>query len=179
MTDSRFKACAKRARGAGGVFAVTLLALLCLAASAAHVLAGARQEARKPAADGAASIVGVWQATLPNGVRAATVTIVPAAEGYAGTFVGYDYDRRIDPARQTEGPPPKVALRTGAVLTDLRLDGRVLAFKMYLRHPQPPPGKAVGFDVSGEVRFLGEGAAELRLSAPQKAEPLVLKLTRE
>jgi len=84
----------------------------------------------------------------------------------------------VDTPRPSEAPP-KVSIRSGAVLTDVKLEGDVLTFKMYLRHPSPPPGKPAGVDVSGEVRFRGEGEAELRLSAPHKPEPLVLKLTRE
>jgi hypothetical protein len=151
----------------------TLAALLLLTAGASRA-----QEGAKTAAVGASSPVGAWQASLPNGVRAATLTFVPAAEGFAGTFVGYDYDRSVDPSRPSEGTP-KVSMRSGAMLTDVKLEGDVLTFKMYLRHPSPPPGKPAGFDVSGEVRFSGEGEAELRLSAPHKPEPLVLKLTRD
>lgn len=36
-----------------------------------------------------------------------------------------------------------------------------------------------GYEVSGEVKLLGGDEAELRLPAPHKPEPLVLKLTRE
>ncbi|HWW76489.1 MAG TPA: hypothetical protein VNZ44_13915 [Pyrinomonadaceae bacterium] len=168
MTDSKLTACATRAREARSVSAlIALFALLLLAAGA-----GFAQEGGKPAP----SPVGAWQATLPNGVRAATLSFVPTAEGFAGAFVGYDYDR--DPSKPS-AEPPKVAMRSGAVLTDVKLDGDVLTFKMYLRHPSPPPGKPAGVDVSGEVRFTGGDAAELRISAPHKPEPLVLKLTRE
>jgi hypothetical protein len=136
------------------------------------------QEGVKSAAVGASSPVGAWQASLPNGLRAATLTFVPTAEGFAGTFVGYDYDRSVDPSHPSEGTP-KVSMRSGAVLTDVKLEGDVLTFKMYLRHPSPPPGKPAGFDVSGEIKLSGGDTAELRLSAPHKPEPMVLKLTRE
>ena len=124
------------------------------------------------------SVVGAWQATLPNGVRAATVSIVPAGEGLAGAFVGYDYDRRTDGAQKPDGPP-KVAVRTGAVLTDVKLEGERLTFKMFLRHPMPPPGVPAGFDIKGEIVLKGGDAAELRLSVPQKTDPLVMQLTRD
>ena len=177
MTDRKLTACARRARKARSVSAAiafsALVASLLLTAGATRA-----QEGGKAAAGGASSPVGAWQATLPNGMRAATLTFVPAAEGFAGTFVGYDYEKGIDTVRPSEAPP-KVAMRTGAVLTDVKLEGDVLTFKMYLRHPSPPPGKPAGFDVSGEIKLLGGDAAELRLSAPHKPEPMVLKLTRE
>jgi len=40
-------------------------------------------------------------------------------------------------------------------------------------------GSPAGYEVAGEVRLAGGDAAELRLSAPHKPEPLVMKLTRE
>jgi len=167
MRLTKYLACARRARGAR-----TLLALAALAAVAA---VGADSQARKRAAD-AASVVGAWQGTLPNGMRAATISIVPSGDGLAGAFVGYDYERRTD---SPAGAPPKVSVRSGAVLTDVKLEGDRLTFKMYLRHPSPPAGRPAGVDISGEIVLQGGDAAELRLSAPQKTEPLVMKLTRD
>jgi len=34
-------------------------------------------------------------------------------------------------------------------------------------------------EVLGEIKFLGGDEAELKLSAPHKAEPMILKLVRE
>ena len=65
------------------------------------------------------------------------------------------------------------------MLTDARLEGDTFAFKVFIRHPSPPPGKPAGYEVSGEVKLLGGDVAELRMSAPHKPEPMVLKLTRE
>lgn len=103
---------------------------------------------------------------------------MPAGGGLAGAFVGCDYDRRTDAARKPDDPP-KVAVRTGAVLTDVKLEGERLTFRMYLRHPAPPPGMPAGFDISGEIVLKGGDAAELRLTAPQRTEPLVMNLTRD
>lgn len=175
MTDRKLTACAQRARKARSVSAPMLLFALLALLTASGTRA---QEGVKSAAVGASSPVGAWQASLPNGLRAATLTFVPTAEGFAGTFVGYDYDRSVDPSHPSEGTP-KVSMRSGAVLTDVKLEGDVLTFKMYLRHPSPPPGKPAGFDVSGEIKLSGGDTAELRLSAPHKPEPMVLKLTRE
>ena len=177
MRSSNTSACATRARDAKLVLAAALL-IAGLAAVAAGVSAAA-QGAVSPAAGDAASFVGTWQATSPGGVRTGTLTLVQGGEGLAGAFVGYDYDRPLDFTKPAEGPPPKVSMRSGALLSDVKLDGNTLTFKMYLRHPSPPPGKPAGFELSGEVRFQGGDAAELRLSAPHKPEPLVMKLTRE
>ncbi|HEV2859380.1 MAG TPA: hypothetical protein VGX48_00070 [Pyrinomonadaceae bacterium] len=171
MRLKKNRACARRARGAGGL--LTLAALI-----AACAVFGADSFARPKRAADAASVVGAWQATLPNGLRVATISIVPAGEGLAGAFVGYDYDRRTDGVQKPD-VPPKVTTRTGAVLTDVKLEGDKLTFKMYLRHPSPPPGMPPGFDISGEIVLKGADAAELRMSAPQKTDPLVMKLTRD
>ncbi|HKG12373.1 MAG TPA: hypothetical protein VKB12_03510 [Pyrinomonadaceae bacterium] len=173
MTDSKLKACATRARVARSVSAAAALAALLsiLAAGAARA-----QEGGKPTA---ASITGAWQATLPTGLRVATLTVVPDGEGFGGAFVGYDYDRKMDFQKPAEGPPPHVSARTGSMLTGAKLEGDAFTFKIYLRHPSPPPGQPAGYEVSGEMRFTGGDTGELRLSAPHKPEPMVLKLTRE
>ena len=172
-------ACATRARNARTLFAAALLAVgLAAATVSLHAKA---QDAAKPAASAGdtASVVGTWQATSPGGVRVGTLTIVPNGDGLAGAFVGYDYGQPMDLMKPLEGPPPKVAMRSGALLSDTKFDGATFTFKMYLRHPAPPPGKPPGFELSGEVKLQGGDAAELRLSAPHKPEPLIMKLTRE
>ena len=176
MRDSKLVACAPRAREAGGV-SVAAAALLLLATLA---LAGAQSAARaQETGRPAPSIVGAWQATLPTGLRMATLTVVPDGEGFGGAFVGYDYERTADLQKPAEAAPPKVSTRSGSMLTGTRLAGDTFTFKVYIRHPSPPPGAPPGYEVSGEVKLLGGDAAELRLSAPHKPEPLVLKLTRE
>jgi hypothetical protein len=152
---------------------IALAALLLLSAGAARA-----QEGGRPAAS-SSSVVGAWHATLPTGLRIATLTVVPDGEGFGGAFVGYDYDRKIDFGKPVEGPPPQVSTRTGSMLTGARLEGDTFFFKVFLRHPSPPPGKPAGYEVSGEVRLTGGDTAELRLSAPHKPGPMVLKLTRE
>jgi hypothetical protein len=177
MTDRNLTACATRAREARSVSAsITLVALVALLAL---LSAGASraQEGAKPAAV-ASSPVGAWHATLPTGLRMATLTIVPDGVGFGGAFVGYDYDRKIDFSKPVEGSP-QVSTRSGSMLTGARLEGDTFTFKVFLRHPSPPPGKPAGYEVSGVVKLLGGDTAELRLSAPHKPEPMVLKLTRE
>jgi hypothetical protein len=137
------------------------------------------QEASKPAAVGAASIVGAWHATLPTGLRIATLTVAPDGEGFGGAFVGYDYAGKVDFQKPLEGPPPRVSTRSGSMLTGAKLEGDTFTFKVFIRHPSPPPGKPAGYEVTGEVKLAGGDAAELRLSAPHKPEPMLLKLTRE
>jgi len=180
MTDRKFAACARRAREAGGLSAFALLFSLAALVCAGAGGAARAQEAAKPAAGGAAAIVGTWHATLPTGLRIATLTVVPDGEGFGGAFVGYDYEGKVDFGKPLEGPPPKVSTRSGSMLTGARLEGDTFRFKVYLRHPStPPPGKPAGYEVSGEVRLTGGDTAELRLSAPHKPEPMILKLTRE
>lgn len=178
MTERKFAACARRAREAGGLSAFA--ALLLLAALACGGVEARAQDGAKPAAaGGAASVVGAWHATLPTGLRMATLTVVPDGEGFGGAFVGYDYAGKVDFQKPLEGPPPPVSIRSGSMLTATKLEGATFTFKVFLRHPSPPPGKPAGYEVSGEVRLTGGDTAELRLSAPHKPDPMVLKLTRE
>jgi hypothetical protein len=172
MTDVETRACARRARNTRGVSAVAaaLLLLLALCAQGART---ARAQGDSAKASDASALVGAWQATVPTGLRVATLTIVQNGEGFGGAFVGYDYDSTVGAAK------PKVSTRTGSMLTDARLEGDTFTFKVYIRHPSPPTGKPPGYEVSGEVKLLGGDAAELRLSAPHKPELMVLKLTRE
>ena len=180
MTDKKFAACATRARVAGGAFASAALIMLAALVCAGAGGAARAQEGSKPAASGgAASIVGAWHATLPTGLRLATLTVVPDGEGFGGAFVGYDYQGKVDFQKPLEGPPPPVSIRSGSMLTGARLAGDTFTFKVYIRHPSPPPGKPAGYEVTGEVKLSGGDTAELRLSAPHKPEPMVLKLTRE
>jgi hypothetical protein len=159
--------------------AFAALVLLASALGAAHAQEGAKPAAVAAGAAGAASVVGVWHASLPTGLRMATLTVVPDGEGFGGAFVGYDYGRKVDFGKPLEGPPPPVSIRTGSLLTGARLEGGSFIFKVFLRHPSPPPGKPAGYEVTGEVRLNSGDAAELRLSAPHKPEPMILKLTRE
>jgi hypothetical protein len=176
MTDKRFAACATRAREAGGVSALALLFLFAALAFAVPRTTARAQETSKPA--GAASIVGAWHATLPTGLHIATLTVVPDGEGFGGAFVGYDYAGKVDFQKPLEGAP-RVSTRSGSMLTAAKLEGDTFTFKVFIRHPSPPPGKPAGYEVTGEVKLAGGDAAELRLSAPHKPEPMILKLTRE
>ena len=149
-------------------------------AVAACLFAAARGEAQTTNTNANAStVVGSWRATSPNGLRVATLAIVPDGDGFAGAFVGYDYDRAISFDKPLEGAPPKVKTRTGSPLSAPKLDGDTFTFKVLIRHPSPPPNKPAGYEVSGEIKLGGGDNAELRLSAPHKPDPLVLKLTRE
>jgi hypothetical protein len=180
MTDKRFAACATRAREAGGSSALAVLLTLAALAFVGAPTRARAQGASKPASTGgAASVVGAWHATLPTGLRVAALTVVADGDGFGGAFVGYDYERKVDFSKPVEGPPPRVSTRSGSLLKGARLEGDTFTFKVFIRHPSPPPGKPAGYEVSGEVRLTGGDTAELRLSAPHKPEPMVLKLTRE
>ena len=181
MTDMDIRACARRARNTRSVSAVAtaVLLLLLLALGAPGAWQARAQDGGAKSADAAASVVGSWHATMPTGLRVATLTIAPSGEGFGGAFVGYDYVTTVGAGRPEDGGRPKVSTRTGSMLTDTRLEGDTFTFKVFIRHPSPPPGKPAGYEVSGEIKLLGGDAAELRMSAPHKPEPMVLKLTRE
>jgi hypothetical protein len=134
-------------------------------------------ESARPAAPAADAYVGAWEAMLPSGPRVATLMIVSdGAGGYAGALVGYEYDRSVDPM---PAGTPKVAMRWGSLLKDVRLEASTMSFKVTLRPPSPPQGMPASIEINCEVRFVGGDTAELRLSHPRKPEPLVLKLVRE
>lgn len=190
MRSVRVRACAPRARDAKLLPAAFALAALVFALGGAHAQTLAAKEAQtdvkpqevaKAAAAPAdlAAWVGAWQASLPTGWVAGSLVFVPDGGRLAGAFVGYDYAGPIDMGKPAEGPPPKIAMRTGSLLRDLKLEGQTLTFKMNLTHPSPPPGRPASFEVTGEIRLQGGDTAELKLSAPVKPEPLVLRLTRE
>ena len=188
MRFEKHRACATRARDARLLPAASLLAFaLALAGALAraptkaktHASNGPQEGAKPAAAADLASVVGAWQARLPAGLVAGSLVLVPDGERLGGAFVGYDYEGPLDLNKPAEGPPPKIAMRTGSVLHDVKLEGDRLTFKLNLRHPSPPPGAPAGFEVTCEVKFEGGGRAELKLSAPSKPEPLTLRLTRE
>lgn len=163
---------------AGRVSAVVALIFLAVAAGFAVRGRGDSQDKKTPAS-AAESFVGVWHATLPNGLRAGAITVVPAGGGVGGAFIGYDYGRPLDPNTPPEGDPPKVSMRSGGVLTNAALDGKTLTFAMQLRLTTPPPGAPEHFEIRGEMRAEPDGSGELKLFSPKKTEPLTLKLTRE
>lgn len=166
-----------RARGVSAVAALVVLTFAALAADGP----GVRQDDKPPQSNAPAtdSYVGVWDALLPNGLRAGSLAVVPAAGGVAGAFVGYDYERPTDPSTPPAGGTPKVSTRTGSALIAPKLDGGVLAFSMQLRMTSPPPGAPEYFDIRGEMRLNGDGTGELKLFSPRKPEPLTLRLTRD
>ena len=158
------------------------LAILALAGAALCAQAFVPSQENKATDNRSAStsFVGVWHAEASNGLRVATLTVVPAAGGgVAGAFLGYVYDRPIDPSKPIEGDPPKVTTRSGSAFISPALNAGVLAFSMQLRLTAPPPGAPEFFDIRGEMRVTGDGTGELKLSSPRKPEPMTLKLTRE
>lgn len=176
MNSNKDRACAPRTRRTRTLSAVAALFALAFAAFGAG--AGARGQTQTASTNAAAaSVVGTWHATLPNGLRMATIAVVTEGEGFAGAFVGYDYDQASFD-KPLEGTP-KVKTRSGSLLIAPRLDGSTFTFRVQIRHPSPPPNRPPGYEVSGEIKLAGGDTAELRLSAPHKADPLVLKLTRE
>lgn len=127
---------------AGRVSAVAALTVLAVAAGFAATRRADSQDKKTPApASAAETFVGVWHATLPNGLSAGALTVVPAGGGVGGAFIGYDYDRRLDPDTPVGGAPPKVAIRSGGVFTNAALDGKTLTFAMQLRLTTPRPAR--------------------------------------
>ena len=170
----------KRRMHAGRVSAVAALIILAIAASFAATRRADSQDKKTTApAPASETFVGVWHATLPNGLSAGAITVVPAGGGVGGAFIGYDYDRRLDPNTPIEGERPKVAIRSGGVLTNASLDGKTLTFAMQLRLTTPPPGAPEHFEIRGEMRAEADGTGELKLFSPRKSEPMTLRLTRE
>lgn len=158
------------------VSAAVALLFLSLAATAVP-RPGVSQEGKAPASNG---FIGLWHATMPNGLRASSITVVPAGGGtVAGAFLGYDYDRRIDPMKPLAGDTPKVSMWSGATFINPKIDGDVLTFSMQLRATNLPPGAPEHFEVRGEMRLAGDGEGELKLFSPKKPEPMTLKLTRD
>ncbi|GEM_PF-5370305 len=125
------------------------------------------------------SFVGVWSATLPNGLRVATITVVQNGDSVTGTFVGYDYDRRIDPTKPIEGDKPKIVRRTTALFTDLSVKGNALTFKIQPKIAPKPDKEMPSFEMNGEIIIVSEGNADLKLQVAGKDKPMILKLTRE
>lgn len=166
-----------RSTGTRGRRVSAALATVVIAAAA---LAASQEQKRADAPPASAAYVGVWHASAPNGLRVATLTVVPAAGGgVSGAFLGYDYDRPVDFEKPLEGEP-RVARRSGSAFITPALDAGALSFAMQLRPVGPmPAGAPEFFDIRGEIRLTGEGAGELKLSSPRKPEPLTLKLTRE
>jgi len=163
---------------AGRVSAVAALIVLAVAAGFAATGRAESQDKKTPA-PASETFVGVWHATLPNGLSAGAITVVPAGGVLSGAFIGYDYDRRLDPNAPIEGERPKVAIRSGGVLTHTALDGKTLTFAMQLRLTTPPPGAPEHFEIRGEMRAEADGTGELKLFSPRKSEPMTLRLTRE
>ena len=167
---------------AGRVSAVAALTLLAVAAVFAAEGRGDSQDKQTPApvsTSAAETFVGVWHATMPNGLSAGTITVVPAGGTFGGAFVGYDYDRRIDPNAPIEGERPKVAIRSGGVINNAVAEGKTLTFALQLRLTAPPPGAPEHFEIRGEMRAEADGTGELKLFSPRRPEPMTLRVTRE
>lgn len=177
MNSNQDRACAPRTRHTRTLPAAFFL--LALAFVAFGIFVESRGEAQTTNANvPASSVVGTWRAAAPNGLRVATISIVPDGEGFAGAFVGYDYERASFD-KPLEKDPPKVTTRTGSLLIAPKLDGDTFTFRVIIRYPSPPPNAPPGFEISGEIKLRGGDTAELKLSAPHKGEPLALKLSRE
>jgi hypothetical protein len=180
MNSHRQGACASRTRRTRTLPAAFFALAFAAFAFAACLFTPARGGAQTMnARANPSTVVGAWHASAPNGLRVATLTIVPDGEGFAGAFVGYDYDRALSFDKPLEGAPPKVSVRSGSLLIAPKLEGHTFTFRVQIRHPSPPPDRPAGYEISGEVKLNGGDTAELKLSAPHKADPLVLKLTRE
>jgi beta-lactamase regulating signal transducer with metallopeptidase domain len=145
------------------------LAVTCAAASAYSF--GVGQESKGAARTFPQSaIMGTWHFTTPDGkTRMATVNVKPDGEKLAGTFVGYEYDKRDD-----EGGEKKVVAKLESPLIDPRFDGKALTFKVKI---QPPRADVQPLEMEIEMKLTDENEGETRIVG--RPEAPALKATKE
>ena len=116
------------------------------------------------------AILGTWHFTTPDGkTRVATVDVKSEGGKLAGTFVGYQYDKRDD-----EPGEKKVVAKMESPLIDPKFDGKALTFKVKL---QPPRADMQPMEMEIEMKLTGENEGESRIVG--RPEAPALKATRE
>jgi hypothetical protein len=114
--------------------------------------------------------LGTWHFTTPDGkTRVATVDVKSEGGKLAGTFVGYQYDKRDD-----EPGEKKVVAKMESPLIDPKFDGKALTFKVKL---QPPRADMQPMEMEIEMKLTGENEGESRIVG--RPEAPALKATRE
>ncbi len=145
---------------AGAALLVTAFSLLAVLNAAGADLVTAAQEA----------ILGTWHFTTPDGkTRVATIDVKSEGDKLAGTFVGYEYDKRDGAAGEK-----KVVARLESPLIDPKFDGKALTFKVKL---QPPRPDMQPMEMEIELKLTGENEGETRIVGRPDAP--ALKAARE
>ena len=145
---------------AGAGLLVAALSLLAVLNAAGASLTSAAQDA----------ILGTWHFTTPDGkTRVATIDVKSEGGKLAGTFTGYEYDRRDD----ADGEK-KVVAKLESPLIDPKFDGKALTFKVKV---QPPRADMQPMEMEIELKLTGENEGETRIVG--RPEAPALKATRE
>lgn len=151
--------CNSKARG-GAALLVAAFSLLAAVNAAGAGLIYADQEA----------ILGTWHFTTPDGkTRVATIEVKSEGGKLAGTFVGYEYDKRDD-----EPGEKKVVAKLESPLIDPKFDGKALTFRVKI---QPPRADLQPMEMEIEMRLTGDNEGETKIVGRPGAPPL--KATRE
>ena len=148
-----------KARAGAGLL-VAAVALLAVFNAAGAKLTSAPQDA----------ILGTWHFTTPDGkTRVATVEVKSEGDKLAGTFTGYEYDKRDDDSGEK-----KVVAKLESPLIDPKFDGKALTFKVKV---QPPRADMQPMEMEIEMKLTGANEGETRIVGRPEAPPL--KATRE
>jgi BlaR1 peptidase M56 len=116
------------------------------------------------------SLLGTWNFTTPDGkTRVATINVKSEGGKLAGTFVGYEYDKRDD-----EGGEKKAVAKLESPLIDPKFDGKALTFKVKI---QPRQADTQPMEIEIEMKLTGENEGETRILG--RPEAPALKATRE
>jgi len=144
----------------GATLLVAAFSLLAALSAAGATLTSAAQD----------TILGTWHMTTPDGkTRVATINVKSEGGKLAGTFVGYEYDKKDD-----EGGEKKVVAKLESPLLDPKFDGKALTFKVKI---QPPQADARPMEMEVEMRLTGVNEGETRIIG--RPEAPALKATRE
>lgn len=157
------------ARRALALASAVALVVTCAAASAYSFSVG--QESKDAARTfPQTSLLGTWHFTTPDGkTRVATIDVKSEEGKLAGTFVGYEYDKRHD-----EPGEKKVVAKLESALFDPKFDGKALTFKVKI---QPPRPDVQPMEMEVEMRLTGENEGETRIIG--RPEAPALKASRE
>ncbi len=145
---------------AGAALLVAAFCLLAVLNAAGTSLVSAAQDA----------ILGTWHFTTPDGkTRVATIDVKSEGGKLAGTFTGYEYDKRDD-----EPGEKKVVAKMESALIDPKFDGKALTFKVKI---QPPQADRQPMEMEIEMKLTGRNEGETRIIGRPEAPPL--KATKE
>ena len=141
-----------------------------LLVTALSLLAVVHAAGANPISEPRGDILGTWHFTTPDGkTRVATIEVKSEGDKLAGTFVGYEYDKR-----DNDDGEKKVVAKLESPLIDPKFDGKALTFKVKVQPPRPdlPP-----MEMEIEMKLTGENEGETRIVG--RPEAPALKATRE